>query len=414
MSFLTILSYLVLLGVGGVGGYIVYQRVRKEELSAYKKKIGKAEHIAAEIVEKAEKNLKEAEEKARLALENAQRDIDKRYEKIDQVEERLIQKEEKIDQKYDSLEKEKENIAKKSQELDALSQEQREKLSQIAKLSYDDAKQELLSIVEQEQKKDILAFVEKFKTIKQEEAEKESVSLLTKILPRIAMNSVSEYTVSSIDIPSEDVKGKLIGREGRNVSYFEKISGVEVLIDDTPLIVKLSSYDPEKRYIATETLKRLVKDGRINPVYIEKTYTEVLNSLEDLLIDKGKEALQMLNLPMMKPDVMRMIGQFHLRYSYGQNLWIHSIEVARIAESLAVEMGLDGLLAKRAGLLHDIGKVVAANGQSHTKIGAEVLRKYGFDDVIVNAAEAHHYDVPITHPIGWIVTAADALSAGRP
>ncbi|HMT27089.1 MAG TPA: HDIG domain-containing protein, partial [Candidatus Absconditabacterales bacterium] len=192
------------------------------------------------------------------------------------------------------------------------------------------------------------------------------------------------------------------------------ISGVEVLIDDTPLIVKLSSYDPEKRYIATETLKRLVKDGRINPVYIEKTYTEVLNSIEDLLIEKGKEALQMLNLPMMKPDVMRMIGQFHLRYSYGQNLWIHSIEVARIAESLAVEMGLDGLLAKRAGLLHDIGKVVAANGQSHTKIGAEVLRKYGFDDVIVNTAEAHHYDVPITHPIGWIVTAADALSAGRP
>ncbi|HMT27166.1 MAG TPA: Rnase Y domain-containing protein, partial [Candidatus Absconditabacterales bacterium] len=216
MSFLTVLTYLALLGVGGTSGYLVYQRVRREQLSAYKKKIGKAEHIAEEILEKAEKNLKESEEKAKGIIENAQKDIDKRYEKIDQVEERLIQKEEKIDQKYDSLEKEKENIAKKSQELDALSQEQREKLSQIAKLSYEDAKQELLSIVEQEQKKDILAFVEKFKTIKQEEAEKESVHLLTKILPRIAMNSVSEYTVSSVDIPSEDVKGKLIGREGRN------------------------------------------------------------------------------------------------------------------------------------------------------------------------------------------------------
>jgi ribonuclease Y len=148
------------------------------------------------------------------------------------------------------------------------------------------------------------------------------------------------------------------------------------LIDDTPLVVKLSSHDHEKRFIAVETLKKLIKDGRINPVYIEKIYTEVINNLEQSFIEKGKEALAMLNIPMMKPEVVKMIGQFRLRYSYGQNLWIHSIEVAKLSESLAVEMGIDAMLAKKAGLLHDIGKIIASNGESHTRAGADVLRKF--------------------------------------
>jgi len=187
-----------------------------------------------------------------------------------------------------------------------------------------------------------------------------------------------------------------------------------LIVDDTPLVVRISSFDSEKRYIAAMTLQKLIKDGRINPFYIEKTYNEVVADMGNLLIEKGKEALAMLNIPMMKPELVKMIGQFYLRYSYGQNLWQHSIEVAKISEAIAAEFGLDPTLAKKAGLFHDIGKIIATTGQSHSAIGAETLKKMGMDPVIINAAESHHYDVPIEYPIAWIVAAADAISASRP
>ena len=192
------------------------------------------------------------------------------------------------------------------------------------------------------------------------------------------------------------------------------MTGVELIVDDTPLTVRVSSFDSEKRYIASTMLQKLIKDGRINPFYIEKTYNEVVADLQNLLIEKGKEALALLNIPMMKPDLVKMIGQYYLRYSYGQNLRQHSIEVAKISEAIATELGLDPILAKKAGLFHDIGKIIANTGESHSLIGGETLKKMGMDPAIVNAAEAHHYDVPITSPIAWIVAAADAISASRP
>ncbi len=192
------------------------------------------------------------------------------------------------------------------------------------------------------------------------------------------------------------------------------MTGVELIVDDTPLTVRVSSFDSEKRYIASTMLQKLIKDGRINPFYIEKTYNEVVADLQNLLAEKGKEALGMLNIPMMKPELVKMIGQYYLRYSYGQNLRSHSIEVAKISEAIATELGLDPILAKKAGLFHDIGKIVATTGQSHSAIGAEVLKKLGMDPVIINAAESHHYDVPINNPISRIVAAADAISASRP
>ncbi|MEF2175827.1 MAG: HDIG domain-containing metalloprotein, partial [Candidatus Absconditabacteria bacterium] len=261
---------------------------------------------------------------------------------------------------------------------------------------------------------EISQFIQKFKTVKQDEALKNAAEIITKVLPRVAVDQVSEFTVSNVDIPSEDTKGKLIGREGRNISYFEKVTGVELVIDDTPMMVKISSYDPEKRFLATETLKKLIKDGRINPVYIKKLYDEVCAGLDKRLTSKGEETLQSLGLPLMKPDIVKMIGQFYLRYSYGQNLLVHSIEVARIAELIANELGLDGILAKKAGILHDIGKISAITGQGHSTIGGDILRKYGFEEAVVNSAEGHHNDVPLTTPISWIVTAADAISASRP
>ena len=413
-SLYTTLLPVLALVLGAVLGYFFYGQVRKKKNEELQTKLDKSDETAAGIIKRAEERYRKAEMLSKEMNDKAQAESERRMQKVDQLENRLTQKEERIDQKMELLEKQKEALGKKDAELDGIIEEQKTKLSQVAWLTPESAREALFARVEMESKQDVVTFLEKFHILKQEEAEKDAAEILAKVLPRISMNSVSEFTVSMVELPSEDMKGKLIGREWRNVSYFEKITGVELLIDDTPLIVKLSSYDNEKRFIWVEMLKRLLKDGRINPVYIEKTYHDVTQQLDTLLMDKGKEALAMLNIPMMKPDIVRMIGQFHFRYSYGQNLWIHSIEVAKIAEAVAAEIGLDTMQAKKAWLLHDIGKIATENGQSHTKVGADILRKYGFDEVIINTAEAHHYDIPLTSSIGWVVAAADAISAGRP
>ena len=288
------------------------------------------------------------------------------------------------------------------------------KLSEIAGIKPEEAKQQIMERIEAEHQEELIRYIEKFKTIKAEEASKEAAIIISQALPKVAADTVSEFTSKMIDLPSEEFKGKLIGREGRNISLFEKLTGVELLIDDTPLSVRISSFDCEKRFVAAKTLELLIKDGRINPFYIEKVFNQVTADLQTTLMEKGKEALTVLNIPMMKPEVVRAIGQFFLRYSYGQNLWIHSLEVAKTSEMIAIELGLDPALAKKAGLLHDVGKVLAGAGESHTKVWADMLRKWWMDPVIVNAAESHHYDVEMTHPISWIVAAADAMSASRP
>ncbi len=405
---------IVALILWGALWYFFYWQVWKKKNTELQDKLDKAEETASGIVKKAEERYRKAEALSKDMIDKAHAESERRMQKIDQLESRLTQKEERIDQKLETLEKQKETLQKKDAELNSIIDEQKTKLSQVAWLSPEQARETLFNRIETEEQADLAAFHQKFTTIKQEEADKEAAEILAKVLPRISMNSVSEFTVSLVELPSEDMKWKLIWREWRNVAYFEKITGVELLIDDTPLIVKLSSYDNEKRFVAVEMLKRLLKDGRINPVYIEKTYHDVLQQLDSLLMGKGKEALAMLNIPMLKPDIVRMIGQFHFRYSYGQNLWIHSIEVAKIAEAVAAEIGLDTMMAKKAGLLHDIGKIATENGQSHTKVGADILRKYGFDEIIINTAESHHYDVPIASSIAWVVTAADAISAWRP
>lgn len=257
-------------------GYFLYSLIWKRKSNELQEKIDKADFTALEIVKRAEERYRKAENISKELIENGQREFDKRMQKADQIEERLRQKEEKMEQKMEVLDNEKQKFIQKQQDLDVQISQEKEVLSQIARLTPDEAKEKLFSLVEQQYSQDISAFIEKYKLLKQEEAEKEATHILTKILPRVAVSAVTEFTVSLVELPSEDTKGKLIGREGRNVSYFEKITGVEVLIDDTPLIVRLSSYDNEKRFLATETLKRLVKDGRINPVYIEKIYNEVV------------------------------------------------------------------------------------------------------------------------------------------
>ena len=406
-----IVSAAISLAIGGAAGFYGYKKSLTEKQLRYKKKMERVKEIEEEMLD-------EAKKKAEIILEQAevkaQKIEDQRLAKMEEIQNRLLLREEKMDQKLEKLEEEKMKIVEKQREADQLIDQQKMKLSEIAGIKPEEAKQQIMERIEAEHQEELIRYIEKFKTIKAEEASKEAAIIISQALPKVAADTVSEFTSKMIDLPSEEFKGKLIGREGRNISLFEKLTGVELLIDDTPLSVRISSFDCEKRFVAAKTLELLIKDGRINPFYIEKVFNQVTADLQTTLMEKGKEALTVLNIPMMKPEVVRAIGQFFLRYSYGQNLWIHSLEVAKTSEMIAIELGLDPALAKKAGLLHDVGKVLAGAGESHTKVWADMLRKWWMDPVIVNAAESHHYDVEMTDPISWIVAAADAMSASRP
>lgn len=289
------------------------------------------EEILAEAKKKADQVIEQAEIKA-------QKIEDQRLAKMEEIQNRLLMREEKMDQKLERLEEEKIKILEKQREADEVILAQKEKLAQIANITPEDAKAQIIERIEIEHQEELIRYIEKFKTIKTEEAQREAAMIIAQSLPKVAADTVSEFTSKMIDLPSEEFKGKLIGREGRNISLFEKLTGVELLIDDTPLSVRISSFDSEKRFIAAKTLELLIKDGRINPFYIEKVYNQVVADLQLTLMEKGKEALSVLNLPMMKPDMVKTIGQFFLRYSYGQNLWIHSLEVAKTAEMIALEL----------------------------------------------------------------------------
>ena len=406
----TIIIWVAALAVWAAGGFFWYKKTLTEKAIKFKERMAKAKELEEEILE-------EARKKADWIIERAEDKADKieeqRLKKMEEIQNKLLEREEKMWEKLERLEKEKEKVIEKQKEVEDVIKQQTDKLAEIAWLKKEEAKDQLFANMEVEYQEEIKAFVEKMKTIKTEEADKEAGQILAKALPRIASESVNEFTVKSVDLPNEDYKWKLIGREWRNISFFEKLTWVELIIDDTPMVVRISSFDSEKRFIAATVLKKLVKDGRINPHYIETFYNQVVEDLPNILIEKWKEALTQLNLPMMKPEVVKLIGQLYLRYSYGQSVRLHSVEVAKISEAIATEIGLDPIIAKKAGLFHDIGKIVATTWQSHTALWAETLKKLWMDEIIINAAESHHYDVPMTSPYSWIVAAADAISASR-
>jgi ribonuclease Y len=411
MTLRIILALIGGLGIGSVAGFFGYKKTLTEKALKFKERIARVKEIEEEQLEQTKKKcddlIVQAEKKAEKIEEQ-------RLAKMEEIQNRLLDREEKMEQRLEKLEEEKRKVVELRQQAEEVVRQQMQKLSDIAELTSKQAKEEIFAMVEKENVDEINRFVEKYKTIKSEEAEQEAAKIIVTSLQKIATQNISEFTTRTVDLPNEEFKGKLIGREGRNISFFEKTTGVELLIDDTPGTVKISSFDNEKRFLAAKTLEILVKDGRINPMYIEKVYNQVVEDLQNTFVEKGKEALSILNLPMMKPEVVKTIGQFFLRFSYGQSLRTHSVEVAKIAEAIAIEVGLDPVMAKKAGLLHDIGKVLATTGESHTKLGADMLRKRGMDPIIINAAESHHYDVAMTHPISWVIAAADAMSASRP
>ena len=354
MTIRAIVWIIAALGIWAASGFYGYKTTLTQKAIQFKERMSKAKELEEKMEEEAKKKAQTILDRAE---ERAQKIEDQRLKKMEDVQNRLLAREEKMDEKLEKMdeklekvEEEKKKITEKEKELDDEIAKQTKKLGEIAKLKKEEAKDALFANIEVEYKKEIAEFIEKLKVIKKEEEDKETAEIIARALPRVATNSVGEFTTKTVDLPNEDYKGKLIWREGRNITFFEKITGVELIVDDTPLLVRLSSFDSEKRFVAAKTLELLIKDGRINPFYIEKIYNQVVNELDDILIAKGKEALTMLNLPMMKPEVVKHIGQYFLRYSYGQNLWNHSIEVAKISEAIATELHLDPILAKKAGI----------------------------------------------------------------
>jgi ribonuclease Y len=293
--------------------------------------------------------------------------------------------------------------------------EQRDRLLQIAGLSAEQAKEMLLKRVENECRQEAGAIIQKITDQAQEEGKEKARNIILQAIQRYAADQTADHTVSTVTIPSDDMKGRVIGREGRNIRSFEKATGVDVIIDDTPGVVVVSCFDPVRREIARISLERLVADGRIHPARIEEIVVAVSKEVEEELARIGKEAVQEAQLPSVAKPVIPMLGRLAYRTSYGQNVLRHSMEVAYLAQTIADELGLDGNLARRCGLLHDIGKAMDHETEGgHPQIGMEFLRRFNEPEAVLNAALAHHGDVPATTPYTAIVMAADAISASRP
>jgi ribonuclease Y len=303
----------------------------------------------------------------------------------------------------------------KEQQLDGVLKEQRERLLQIANMSAEQAKEMLLRRIEEESRRDAGAIIQKMTEQAQEEGKEKSRQIILQAIQRYAAEQTADHTVSTVTIPSDDMKGRVIGREGRNIRSFEKSTGVDVIIDDTHGVVVVSCFDPVRREVARLSMEKLVQDGRIHPARIEEVVAVTSKEMDEELIRIGKEAVVEANIPNVAKPIVPMLGRLGFRTSYGQNVLRHSIEVAYISQVIADELGLDGAIARRCGLLHDIGKAMDHEQEGgHPQIGMEFLRRFNEPEAVLNATLGHHGDVPATTPYTPIIMAADAISASRP
>ncbi len=392
-----------------------------------------ADQLKEESRRNGETRSKEIELAAREDAQKRRAQFEKESEadrrEMKDLEARLIKREDTLDRKLDTLTVKERNLetlesrlaqrdktlATKEKELDGLIADERSKLLQITNLSPDQAKEILLQRIEDECRHEAGALIQKITEQAQEEAKEKSRQIVLQAIQRYGAEQTCDHTVSTVQIPSDDMKGRVIGREGRNIRSFEKTTGVDVIIDDTPGVVVVSCFDPVRREIARISLERLIQDGRIHPARIEEVVEQAGKEMDEDLIRIGKEAVQEANLPGIAKPILPMLGRLGYRTSYGQNVLRHSMEVAYLCQVMAAELGLDGNLARRAGLLHDIGKAMDHEVEGgHPEIGREFLKKFNEPEAVLNACAAHHGDVPATTPYTPLVMAADAISAARP
>lgn len=377
---------------------------------------GKEIELAAQQKQHKLKEAFESEQSAqRRRLEEQELRLEKAATTIDKKLDTLSVKEHNLDDLEARLAKQAKQLAERDLELAGMLEEERSRLLKIADMSADQAREMLLARIENECRGEVGGIVNRYVHQAEEEGRDKARQIILQSIQRYASEQTADHTVSTVVIPSDDMKGRVIGREGRNIRAFEKTTGVDIIIDDTPGMVVVSCFDPVRREIARISLERLVTDGRIHPARIEEVVTLVTQEMEETLIKLGKQALQDANLPNLPRGLVPMLGRLNFRTSYGQNVLKHSLEVAYISQVIAAELGLNPEMARRAGLLHDIGKAMDHEQEGgHPQIGMEFLKKFGEPEYVLNAAHGHHGDVPATSPYTVIVMAADAISASRP
>ncbi|MFR2189676.1 MAG: ribonuclease Y, partial [Blautia sp.] len=403
-------------------------------ISNYKKtveaKVGSAEERSRKIIDDA---LKTAETKKREALlevkeeslktkNDLEKETRERRSELQRYEKRVLSKEEAVDKKADAIEKreagltaKEDELRKKSSEIERLSEERVQELERISGLTSEQAKEYLLKTVEDEVKHDTAKLYKELEARAKEDAGKKAKEYVVNAIQKCAADHVSETTISVVQLPNDEMKGRIIGREGRNIRTLETLTGVDLIIDDTPEAVILSSFDPIRREVARIALEKLIVDGRIHPARIEEMVEKAQREVDNMIREEGEAATLEVGVHGIHPELVRLLGRMKFRTSYGQNALKHSIEVAQLSGLLAGEIGVDVRLAKRAGLLHDIGKSIDHEMEgSHIQIGADLCKKYKESRTVINAVESHHGDVEAESLIACIVQAADTISAARP
>ena len=421
-----IVLIVVAIVVALISAFIATQ-VRK---NVVEKKIGSAEGKAREIIDEAIKSaeakkkeaLLEAKEENLKAKNELDKEIKERRAEVQRYEKRVLNKEEAIERKSESLEKKENSLKNKEEKLaeaqtkvDELSEKRVQELERISGLTSEQAKEYLLKTVEEEVKIETAKLVKELESQAKEEADKKAKEIVVNAIQKCATDHVSETTISVVSLHNDRMKGRIIGREGRNIRTLESLTGVDLIIDDTPEAVVLSGFDPIRREIARIALEKLIVDGRIQPTRIEEMVNKARKEVETMIREEGEAATLEVGVHGIHPELVKLLGKMKFRTSYGQNALKHSIEVAHLSGLLAAEMGLDVRIAKRAGLLHDIGKAVDHEMEgTHIQLGVDLCRKYKESAVVINAVEAHHGDVEPETLIACIVQAADAISAARP